>query len=61
MLMIYSKFKNKLYDVTYMWKIGGKRTKMDFFYKTKIRLTDRKQTYGHQNGREDRDKMGVWD
>ena len=36
MLMIYSKFKNKLYDVTYMWKIGGKRIKMDFFSKQKL-------------------------
>ena len=49
-----------LYDITCMWNLKKENYTNELFYKTET-YRSRKQTYGYQRGKSQRDKFGFWE
>ena len=49
------------YDIAYTWNPKKKKEQMNLFTKQKYSHKGRKQTYGYQEGKGGRDKLGDWD
>ena len=52
--------ENKYQHITYIWKLE-KIIQMNLLTKQKKTHRHRKQTYSYQRGKEERDKLEVWD